>query len=347
MLIDCDVHHALRHNEQWAEYLAEPYRTEVARYGLRRVGYGVRYEDGGNRWDVLPENGRHPDEDPALLARLLLDRYGHRYALLTGMKGPVAGVPDCDYAAAICRAFNDYTAKVWLAHDPRYVAALFVGLLDPQLAVREIERWAGHPQVKAVCFYGATQIPFGQRFYWPIYAACERHGLPVHLHPATTALSANPATTGAGMASTYLEAHVCVAQNFQGHLVSLVLEGVFEKFPGLRFAFVEGGFGWLPHVLARMDKEFKGLRHQAPHLKRLPSEYVRENVRFTTQPMEEPAGRGLDLLLELLDAPHLLMYASDYPHFDFDEPSVVPESLGETGRRKVLHDNAAAFFGLR
>lgn len=346
MLIDCDVHHALRGPDRWAHYLAEPYKTEVGRMGLRALGYGVRYEEGGNRWDVLSD-GRSPDEDPALMAKQLLDRYEHRYALLTGIKGPVAGMPDADYAAAVSRAFNDYTIAEWLTADPRYLAALCIPLQDPALAVREIERLAGHPQVKAVCFYGATRIPFGQRFYWPIYEACVRHHLPIHFHPATTALIANPSSTGAGMASTYLEAHVCVGQNFQGHLVSLILEGVFEKFPTLRFAFVEGGFGWLPHVLWRMDKEFKALRQQAPYLKRLPSDYVFENIRFTTQPMEEPRKSGQLLqLFEMIEADKMLMYASDYPHFDFDEPSVVPLGLGPEKRQRILHDNAAQFLGL-
>lgn len=347
MLIDFDVHQSIP-SELWPDYLEEPYKTEVARNGLRRVGYGVRFEDGGNRWDVNDPQGRSPDVHPELMTKQLLDVYGHRYALLTGVKGPVAGVPDNDYAAAICRAFNDYTIDVWVKADPRYLMGIFVPLGDPQLAALEIERLAGHPQIRCVCFYGATKIPFGQRFYWPIYEAAARHGLGIHLHPATTALNANPSTTGAGMASTYLEAHVCVSQNYQGHLVSLVLEGVFEKFPTLKFAMIEGGFGWVPHVLWRMNKEFKGLRHQAPWLKRLPSDYVRDHLIFGTQPMEEPLKNGQILpFLDLMDGENLLVYASDYPHFDFDPPEVLPRGLGTEGRQKILHDNAAAFLGLK
>lgn len=346
-IIDTDVHQNIP-AEAWPQYLAEPYKTEVARFGLRRFGYGVRFEDGGNRWDVQDPAGRSPDIHPDLMTKQLLDTYGTRYALLSGTKGSVAGIPDVDYAAAMCRGFNDYTVDVWLRADPRYLMGIFIGLGDPALAVKEIERLAAHPQVKFVCFYGATTIPFGKRFYWPIYEACARHGLPIHLHPATTALSANPATTAAGMASTYLEAHVSVSQNYQGHLVSLVLEGVFEKFPSLKFAFVEGGFAWVPHVLWRMDKEFKGLRHQAPWLKRLPSEYVRQHLRFATQPMEEPTKPGQILpFFDILDAENMLIYASDYPHFDFDPPEVLPRGLSETARRKILHDNAAEFFGLQ
>jgi predicted TIM-barrel fold metal-dependent hydrolase len=148
--------------------------------------------------------------------------------------------------------------------------------------------------------------------------------------------------------TNYLQAHCALPQFYQSHLISLVLEGTFERFPRLRFAFVEGGFGWLPHVVWRMDKEYKALRQQAPLLKRLPSHYVGEHVRVASQPVEEPLGgaRQLAQLLDMMGGPEMLLYASDFPHFDFDPPSVLPKSLGEEARRKILHDNAAEWFGL-
>ena len=215
-------------------------------------------------------------------------------------------------------------------------------------AAEEIQRLAEHPGGIAVGLAGtAHRIPLGHRFYHPLYAAAERAGLPLHLHPSTTAVIANPASTPTGPASNYLLAHVCVPQFYMADLASLVLEGVFERFPGLRIAMVEGGFSWLPHLLWRMDAEYLALRHESPTLRRLPSEYVRDHVRLTTQPMDQPR-RNSDLLkmLELVDAGRMLMYASDYPHFDADEPEVVPMKLPEADRRAILHDNAAAWFGL-
>jgi predicted TIM-barrel fold metal-dependent hydrolase len=212
--------------------------------------------------------------------------------------------------------------------------------------------WRGHPGFIGVCFPGTAQrIPFGQRYYWPIYEAAERHDLPIHFHPSTTSVIANFASTAAGMASTYLESHTSLPQFYQAYLISFIFEGVFERYPGLRIAFVEGGFGWLPHVLWRMDKEFKTLRQQAPYLKRLPSEYIRDHVRLTTQPIEEPKKpehlfRMFELIFETCGSDEVIMWASDFPHFDFDEPTVVPKALGETTRRKILYDNAAAFFKL-
>ena len=340
-LIDCDVHHASPTKEEWVHYLDEPYRSEVARHGLRSLLSGIRYEDGGSRWDASAAAPQHVKEQ-------LLDVYNHRYALLTGNNGMVAGNPDPEYAAALCKAYNDYTIEKWLPADDRFVMSMMVPQQDPELAVKEIERLAGHPRIKSIQFWGAAErIPLGQRFYWPIYEAAQRHNLPIHVHPSTINTIAAPATSAAGMVTNYLQAHCVLPQFYQAHLISLVLEGVFELFPGLRIALVEGGFAWVPHVLWRMDKEYKGLRQQAPRLRRLPSEYVRDHVRFGTQPIEEPStSTHLIQIIDMMGGPQMLIFSTDFPHWDFDPPSVLPKRLGEEAIRKILHDNAAEFFNL-
>lgn len=341
MLFDCDVHHGGPSREQWLHYLDEPYRSEVAEHGLRSTRSGIRHEHGGNRWDA---SANTPDE----VREQLLERYGTRFALLSGNYGAVASSNDPEYAAAVCKAYNDYTIEHWLDADARFLGGIKVPMQDPQLAVAEIERVAHHERMVAVLFWGASnRIPFGQRYYWPIYEAAQRHGLVLHIHPSTTTVILNHATTPAGMATSYLETHICLSQFYQANLVSLVLEGVFELYPELRVMMVEGGFGWLAPLLWRMDKEYKGLRQQAPRLKRLPSAYVRDHVRLTTQPIEEPnKPEHLAQLLEMIGGAQMLMYASDFPHFDFDPPEVVPKRLGDEALRMILHDNAAALFNL-
>lgn len=343
MLIDCDIHQPNPSNEKMLEYLEEPYRSEFARFKYRKVGTGIRYEDGGNRWDVGGE-----DTTPEGMSKGLLDRYGHRFALLSGNNGPIAGIPDPDYAAAMCRAINRSHVDTWLPADPRYRLVIKLPIQDPQLAVEEVEHWAGHPGVVAAGFFAtANRIAFGERFYYPIYEACQRHNLPIHIHPSTTATIANSSSTPAGMAITYLESHVCMPQFYMAQVASMVLNGVFEKFPDLRVVLVEGGVSWLPHLLWRMDAEYRALRQQAPMLKRFPSEYVKSNVRLTTQPVEEP-GRKEHLLqiFDMIGGDEMLMYASDYPHWDFDEPTKLPKGLGDESLRRILHDNACEFFNL-
>ena len=341
MLVDCDIHHASPNKEEWLQYLDEPYRTEFARNGPRSLLSGIRYEDGGSRWDASAAKPEHVVEQ-------LLNKYGHRFALLTGNNGSVAGNPDPDYAAAVCKAYNDFTIEKWLPVDDRFVMSMMVPMQDPQLAVREIERLAGHPRIVSIEFWAAAErIPFGSRFYWPIYEAAQRHNLPIHVHPSTINTIAAPATSAAGNVTNYLQAHTSLPQFYQAHTISLVLEGVFEVFPGLKIALIEGGFAWAPHVLWRMDKEYKGLRQQAPRLRRLPSEYVRDHVRFGTQPIEEPKKVShLEQIIDMLGGPEMLLFCTDFPHWDFDEPSVLPKRLGEGAIRKILHDNAVEFFNL-
>lgn len=334
--------------EALVERLPEPYKSEVARFGLRRLASGHRYEDGGMRWDLMGSHNGKTLADPEFMKEKLLDKYGHRFGLLSGNNGSIAGNPDPDYVAAICSAYNDHTLDHWLPADDRLLTSIELPIQDPDLAVREIERLADHPRVVAVSMFAtANRIAFGERFYWPIYAACERHGLPIHIHPSTTAPIANHSVTPAGQAATYFEMHVCLPQFYMAQTASLVLRGVFEQFPALKVMLVEGGIAWLPHLLWRMDTEFKGLRHEVPFLKRMPSDYVRENIRLTTQPLEDPQNpKHLTQIFEMVGADTLVMYASDFPHWDFDEPTRLPKSLGEATLQRILHDNACEFLGL-
>jgi predicted TIM-barrel fold metal-dependent hydrolase len=158
---------------------------------------------------------------------------------------------------------------------------------------------------------------------------------------------AGRAPTPGGWPSFYLEDMVAHANAFQAHLASLVLEGVFERLPDLRFIMIEGGFGWLPSFCWRLDKLFHRMRDEVPHVTRLPSETIRAQVWTTTQPMEEPTTRKAHLT-DLLDwiGWDRLLFASDYPHWDFDNPELVlPPGLTEAQRHAVFIGNVLALYG--
>ncbi len=133
----------------------------------------------------------------------------------------------------------------------------------------------------------------------------------------------------------------------QNFLSSLVLEGVFEAIPDMRLLVVEGGIGWIPSLAWRLDAQWKRFRGEVPHLKRPPSEYIRDNMWFTTQPIDEP-DRPSDLrtTIEWIGWDKLL-FSTDYPHWDSDDPRYVFKfPLSTTERRMVFRDNARAFYGL-
>ena len=158
------------------------------------------------------------------------------------------------------------------------------------------------------------------------------------------------APTGAGPPTFYIEWHtVGSASSIMAHLVSLVCNGVFERLPDLRVLMIEGGLAWVPGLLWRLDTNWRALRSEVPWLERRPSEVVRNQVRFSTQPLEHTDGRDelLFELLELIGAPQTLCFASDYPHWDGDDPSHMLERLPQEWREPVMHGNAARLFGSR
>jgi uncharacterized protein len=126
-----------------------------------------------------------------------------------------------------------------------------------------------------------------------------------------------------------------------------VFEGVFERFPKLKVVLIEGGFAWMPALCWRMDKHWERMRAETPQLKRPPSDYVRAQCWFTTQPIEEPDDPAH--LAEVIDwiGWDRLMFSSDYPHWDFDDPrQVFGFQLTAEQKAKVFRDNAKALYRL-
>ena len=133
-----------------------------------------------------------------------------------------------------------------------------------------------------------TDEPLGRRRYRPIFEAAVRNGLPVGIHFGG-GRGRNP-LTASGWPSFYVEDHTAMAQAFQAQVVSLVVEGVFEALPTLRVVLIEGGFGWLPSLMWRMDKHWARLADEVPHLTRPPSAYVREH-RSRSRPTRATCSR--------------------------------------------------------
>ncbi len=142
---------------------------------------------------------------------------------------------------------------------------------------------------------------------------------PADRHPYCRLRARTPIPAAAGSRSTSRSTSPSRTA-LQSVLTSLVFEGVFERFPKLKVILVEGGFAWAPPLMWRLDREWQRHKGEVPHVKRPPSEYVREHFWFTTQPIEEPETNThlLDTLRWI--GPDRLMFSTDYPHWDFDDP---------------------------
>ena len=129
------------------------------------------------------------------------------------------------------------------------------------------------------------------------------------------------------------------------HVASVIAQGVFERWPTLMFVFIECGAAWLGPILWRLDADYKALRKETPWLNRLPSEYAADHIRLTTQPLEQPKDvRHLWAALEAIDGQRTLLYASDYPHWDFDDPALL--HIPREWRGRVMTENARELYGL-
>ena len=149
-----------------------------------------------------------------------------------------------------------------------------------------------------------------------------------------------------GFTHSYLEDYASNSQVVaQAHVTSLVSEGVFERFGALRVALLECGFAWLPFLLWRFDKDWKGVWREVPWVKERPSAYIRRHMRFTTEPAQLPRDAAqVAQVLEMV-GPEMLMYASDLPHDHGDSSAALLQHLPEDQVEAILRGNAREFYG--
>jgi predicted TIM-barrel fold metal-dependent hydrolase len=340
-IIDSDVHHQFPSAATLGEYLPEG--TIVSTY---TGGSGVPHPQGAFRRDTVTPSGGTPGSDPEFMVHDLLDRHDIEYAVLSpGNSLAFGGLPDVDLAAQLARATNDWTVDDWFSVDERFLGSILVIARDPELAVEEIRRHASNPRMVQVTITGAPCL-LGHPSLHPIYEACDELGLPFNMHVGGGEAGVNGGQP-LGPPTSYVEMHTTMCIPAMNHLINMVTEGVFEKFPNLTFVLNEFGIAWLPFVMWRLDMEYRAGREELPWLTRLPSQYIMDHVRFTTQPLENPEDpRDLVKLLEVMGGPRLLLFATDYPHWDADNPDTVLRWFPEEWLEPVFHQNARAVYRL-
>jgi len=349
-IVDCDIHPALRAPSDLHPFLPERWREHMKTFG-EHVRHGLtgqlpypRMMAAGMRADAFPEQGP-PGSDLDLMRRQHLDQNGVEIGMLMPLSRAGMEERNLDFAGALAHAVNEWQRHAWVKQEPRLRAGIVVPQEDAAFAVQEIEERAGDPAFVQILLSPRSSDPLGHRRYWPIYAAAERARRPIGLH--VQGYSGGHASTGSGWPTYYLQEHYAMCGNMQSTVVSLVFEGVFERFPGLKIVLIEGGFAWVPALCWRMDKHWQHMRAETPLVKRPPSEYVREHFWFTTQPIEEPENpRDLAEIMQWVGFDRL-MFSTDYPHWDFDDPQrAFKAQLSEAQRAAVFRDNAKALYAL-
>ena len=345
-VIDADIHCTVPSAQALFPYLSAHWREYISTSAFK--GPVDTPYPGGAPTSALagtrPPEGGPPGSSLALIREQVLDAWNVELGILNCFYS-VDSIAAPDTAAAIASAVNDWLIHEWLANEPRLRATMLVPTRVPEMAAAEIDRVGSHPGIVQVMLPVVAQALYGQRRWWPLFEAIERHNLVASFQFGGA--SGFP-MTAAGWPSHYIEEYVDMAAVFQSQLLSIVSEGLLEKFPTIRLAMVESGWSWLPGFFWRFDKVWKGLRRETPWARMLPSEYIKERMRFTLQPLDLPRDPVIvQQIFEQLNADDLLMFSTDYPHWHFNAPEeALPAGLTEVQRSKILYDNAAGFYGV-
>lgn len=350
-VIDTDFHFV----PDWQilrRYMREPFRSELTKYPLVGSDYSPQHAIGieGTGQDVLGRAGTAAD----VLA--VLDRIGVETVILApGFQRPQSMFHPA-MITAVAAAYNDYMAAEVLPASPRIRAEIMINHRDPAAGAAEIRRVAKHNGfVSAYTEFGGNYEPIGTSRHDPIFEACVDHDLIVTSHIGTFYQQFTPLHQGT---RTWTElvglAAPSTAIAFVG---SMIMQGLFDKYPTLRVVMKEGGFWWLPEFMARADDYYlshpgdiklveRKLESGQHFLDKLPSEYFASNIRFSSQPVCFPKNpKHFKLLMELCSGEDMLLYSSDWPHATFDPINwVFDPAISDDGRRKILTENARAWY---
>jgi uncharacterized protein len=296
--------------------------------------------------DMLLPTGRRSDVHP-LAAGLLhsMDQMAIDYSILfpTPML-TLATHPQPEVEVELARAYNRWLVRDVLVASPRIRTMAYLPLSDPDASVAFIEEFAGATGVVGFMVTAVRYQPIHQNRFMKVFAALDERRLPLAFHSGP-----NWSDRPFEQLNRFLSAH---ALGFPFYamlqLTNVVVNGLPERFPNVRFLFMEAGQAWVPFLIARLDGEYRQRSSEAPLLTRLPSAYIRD-MFFTTQPFErldDPA--HMRAVFEMMAGETQLLYSSDYPHQDFDLPTTIWDLpfLPEEAKRSILGGNAMRLFGL-
>jgi uncharacterized protein len=235
-----------------------------------------------------------------------------------------------DFAAACCRAYNDWLHGYCQADPTRLLGVPSLPLQDMDLALVEAERAVdelGFASLTLPCAVGRRTIddPWFDRFH----ALAQDLDVPIGFH----------AGGGRFTYDRFVDAYAMQhALEFPFNILfattTILGGGVLERFPRLRIALLEAGAGWLPYFLERLDEHWAKRRDEFPRCPRRPSEYVAEGRVFVSC---EPEESTLAMVAELV-GPQVVVYASDYPHWDAEFPGSVAAIADRPGLTPELKD---------
>ena len=356
-IVDVDSHHyELESFHEILEYMEDPVLQQLAMSASQATSKGngvmpggVGYQDMGGRVTRYPlrkmekaEGDKHRD---ITLTKRWMDAMGVDVAVMFPSPMLQLGLhPQVEVEVALGRAYNRWLCERVLAHEPRIRSMLYLPFNDPDAAYRMVKEMGDKKGVAGFMVTSARHRPVQHNGYMKTYALLEEMGQPLAFHAGY-----NWNDQAMGMMNKFISVHALGFVFFNMvHLTNWIMNGLPERFPKLKVIWVESGLAWVPFMMQRLDNEYMMRSSEAPALKKLPSEYMRD-MFFSTQPMEMTDLAALEQTFRMMKAETQLLYSSDYPHWDFDLPSTIYDLpfLSEQGKRNILGANAMRVFDLK
>src|SRR5215467_13387524 len=355
VIVDVDAHHY--ENENYNEFLPfmenEVFR-QLALSGRTKNRQGltptqIGYQDMGGRVTRYPMRSSEKTENGTLrdvqLGHRWMDAMSVDYSCLfpTGMLN-IGLHPQKEMEADLCWAYNRWvTEKVLPESGGRFYTMLSLPISLPDEALRHVEAFGNRKGVGGFMVTTVRNIPVHDNSLMKVYSAIEERGLVLSFHSAF-----NWNETIFKTCNRFLAVHA-LGFSFYNilHLTNWVTNGIPERFPKLPVIWIESGLAWVPFLMQRLDHEYMMRPSECPALKKKPSEYMRD-MYYSSQPMEIQDREAMECTFRMMDAENRLLYASDYPHWDFDLPSTIYDLpfLSEKAKHNILGGTAARLFKL-
>jgi predicted TIM-barrel fold metal-dependent hydrolase len=351
-VIDSDFHF----QPDWDDlrkYMKEPFKSKFLRYPQVASEYAPDQAIG---LQGTGQNVQGQAKTAADVLRVLDNNYTDTVILSPGFQRPQSMFNE-PMITAVASAYNDYLVHEVLPVSDRIKGLIMINQRDPVAGAAEIRRLAHHPGFVGVYSeFGGTYEPIGSAKHDPIYDALAEFDLPISIHIGTFWQQWSPLSIGS---RTWVELlGVSSAGTCMAFMASMIMQGLFDKYPKQKVLVQEGGYWWLPDLIYRMDELYldhpgdiqfveRKLESGEKYLKKLPSEYILEHFRFATQPMCKPKNnKHFAYLLELCHAEQLFLYSSDWPHATYDPLNWVVETdfISEEMQKKILSGNAREFY---
>ena len=357
-IADVDGHHfEISSWKQICAYIDDPVLRDQALYqgygaggiasatgqgGYQNLGGRVPRTSNGYPSDKVPPT---PHRDITLTKRWM-DALGIDQVCLFPTPMLTLGLsPRAEIEVALATAYNRWLVENVLAVEPRIVSTLYLPLNDPDSTYKMVKEFIGKKGVSGFTIVSPRYKAIYDNSYVKTYALMEEAGMPLVFHGAY----AWGGDKSFELCNRFMAVHALGFAWFNIlHCTNWLCNGMPERFPKLKVAWVESGLAWVPVLMQRLDNEWMMRSSEVPLLKRRPSDYMRE-MFYSSQPMEMVNNReALELTFKMINAETQLMYSSDYPHWDMDLPSTIYDLpfIGEQSKRNILGLNAKRFFNL-